>query len=505
MQQFVFLPDKRSSSEEVVATLEAVVQADAALDFLAAPAALGAGAHLPANAGARYKRQRSLEIVDVVPQSGATLVRTSRPGPAPTSVGGTFHPVVNYTLAVANARFGRVRLAADSGPAGADFLKIVVRSSATKQPVEGALAILRLKGTNQQVSGVSDWAGVVSFGLRASAVVDAMLVIEPGFAGHWGYYDPKANFQSGHAFEIDPIDLSRAPDSLRHLIKPGQIGVGVGVVVGVVDTGVGPHPHLDHAKGDADSSIGHGTHVAGIIGGRGAGPLGGIAPGVTIRSYRVFADPSTGIARNYEIHRAIEQAVDDGCHIINLSLKVEHELDPRHDDKVLSRAIEDAADRGVLIVAAAGNDFRRFVAFPARHPDAIAVSALGWEPGLPAWAYDRWTVSSDRGDPDAIFFANFSNEGAKDTTVDLVGPGAGVVSTVPGGNYAPMSGTSMACPAMTGAIAKLLAKNMHILARPGRSRPVRCNAAARVRRLQVSRPEATPGGTRNARMIGQAR
>lgn len=469
MQQYVFLPDKRSNAEEVVATLEHVVLIDPNLHFLATPAALGAGAQLTANVAVRGASRRGLEILDVVQQSGATLVRTSNTGPVPIDpAGGTFHPVVNYTFAVANARFGRMRVTANAGPAGTDFLKMVVRSSATGKAVEGALATLRLKGSNQQIGGVSDHFGIVSFGLRAPAVVDAMLVIEPGFAGHWGYYDAKASFQSGHAFEIDPIDLSRTPDSLRHLITPGQIGVGTGVIVGVIDTGVGPHPHLEHVKGDPDSSIGHGTHVAGIIAGSGPGPMGGIAPGVTIRSYRVFADPATGIARNFEIHRAIEQAVEHGCHIINLSLKVERELDPRHDDKVLSRAIEDAADRGVLIVAAAGNDFRRFVAFPARHPDVIAVSALGWEPGLPPKAYDRWTVSSDRGDPDAIFFATFSNEGAKDTSVDLVGPGAGVVSTVPGGGYAPMSGTSMACPAMSGAIAKLLAmkQNLHILGRP---------------------------------------
>lgn len=463
MQQFVFLPDKRSNAAEVLATLGNVVDKDPTLHFLHTSAGFRPEAQSTASAAGKGASRRGLEVLEVVPQSGATLVRTSRSGPAPTSVGGTFHPVVNYTLAVANARFGRARVTADSGPAGVDFLKIVVRSSATKQPVAGALAILRLKGSNQQISGVSSRSGVVSFGLRADSIKDAMLVIEPGFAGHWGYYDPKASFQSGHDFEIDPIDLSRAPDCLRHLIKPGKPGTGAGVVVGVIDTGVGPHSHLPHVKGDADSSIGHGTHVAGIIAGNGPGPMGGIAPGVTIRSYRVFADPATGIARNFEIHRAIEQAVTDGCHIINLSLKVEREFDPRHDDRVLSLAIEDAADRGVLIVAAAGNDFRRFVAFPARHADVIAVSALGYEPGLPTKAYDRWTVSSDRGDPEAIFFATFSNEGAQETFVDLVGPGAGVVSTVPGGNYAPMSGTSMACPAMSGAIAKLLAQNDQVL------------------------------------------
>ena len=118
---------------------------------------------------------------------------------------------------------------------------------------------------------------------------------------------------------------------------------------------------------------------------------------------------------------------------------------------------------GVLVVAAAGNDFRNRVAFPARHADAIAVSACGTENGLPANAYDRWTLSPDRGNSNAVYFANFSNEGIDGTAVDITAPGAGVISTVPGGRYGPMSGTSMACPAAVGAIARILSQNTQIL------------------------------------------
>jgi subtilisin len=294
-----------------------------------------------------------------------------------------------------------------------------------------------------------------------------MLLVEPGFAGHWGFLSRKIDLSSGQSIDLDPIDLNGQPDCLRHLVRPGAQNNGAGVVVAVIDSGVGPHPDLPTAIGDPDTSIGHGTHVAGIIAGSGQGGLGGVAPGATIRSYRVFDDPATGVARNFEVHQAIVKAAADGCHIINLSLKSENRLDPTFNDIVISKAIDQASNAGVLVVAAAGNDFRRFVAFPARHPDVIAVSAIGWEPGLPANAYDRWTVSGDRSESDSnMFFATFSNEGVSGTGIAMTAPGAGVVSTVPGNRYAPMSGTSMACPAAVGAIARLLSANPSVLAMP---------------------------------------
>jgi subtilisin len=354
-----------------------------------------------------------------------------------------------------------------SGPAGAAFFQLVFRSSVDNAPVAGTVASLRLKGATTAISAVSDAGGITTFGLRAPAVEDAVLLVEPGFGGHWGYFNRKVTLNSGDVVLLDPVDLAVGPDALRHLMRTGQPGDGAGVTVAVIDTGVGPHPDLPNTVGDADTSLGHGTHVAGIIAGGGTAANPGVAPGAAIRSYRVFPDPATGVAKNFDIHKAIEAAVSDGCHIINLSLKVERQLDPQFNDVVISTALEDAADAGVLVVAAAGNDFRRFVAFPARHPDVISVAAVGWEPGLPASAYDRWTVSRDRGVPDGdIFFASFSNEGVNDTAIDVAAPGAGIISTVPVDRYAPMSGTSMACPAAVGAIARLLSAHPAVIAMP---------------------------------------
>jgi subtilisin len=472
MAQYVFIPD---AGADPAAALERL--GNAAAD----PGMALFGAAVLGGARARTAG-RSFRIKDVYEPTGAALVETTaRGGPPPGRVaGGALHPVVNYQMAIAEPRMGRTRLARSLGPAGGAMFSLRLRSSKDGSPVAGAVAQLRLKGSRHEIVAVSDATGLVVFGLRAPAVAGAVLMVEPGLRGIWGYLETSVDLASGAFVDLDPIDLAVGPDVLRAFLKSGAAGDGAGVRIGVIDTGVGPHRDLPNAHGDTDTTHGHGTHVAGIIAGRGAGPYAGIAPGADIRSYRVFEDAAAAIAKNYEIHKAIEKAAAHGCHLINLSLKSERQLDPRFDDRVISRAIEDAADRGVLAIAAAGNDFRRFVAFPARHRDVLSVSAFGSESSLPGRAYDRWTLSRDRASAsEDVYFANFSNQGIEDTTVDLTGPGAGVVSTVPGNAYAPMSGTSMACPAATGAIARVLSRQPAILAMPAnRARMEAMRAAA---------------------------
>ncbi|MEM8971044.1 MAG: S8 family serine peptidase [Pseudomonadota bacterium] len=477
MQEFVFLPDRKADAQSSFDTLSQTVSGTARISMSLQAAAPGRGGFtkssleaannsIKASAKSASDDSKEIEIVDFVERTGAVLLSAAEIPSPKQFKSGSIHPVIYYQPAVAEVRVGRSKLKLSSGPAATDFLQIKLQFSDTGRPVKNAVANLRLVGESE-VSAVSDEDGVVTFGIRIPSVSGARLLVEPGFAGHWGFMEANATFASGDVVDIERINLTSTKDALRYMIAQGGPADGVGVRVGVVDSGVGPHTDLPNVDGDEDSSIGHGTHVAGIIAGKGANSLGGVAPGVDILSYRVFADPSTGIARNFEIHRAIEQAVEDGCHLVNLSLKSEFPLAPKQDDPVISRALEDAAEAGTLCVAAAGNDFRRFVAFPARHKDALAVSAVGWEPGMPANAFDRWTVTDDRSTVDSdIFFANFSNEGVDSTRVDLTGPGAGIVSTVPGDTYAPMSGTSMACPAIVGAISRLLSANPAVLDLP---------------------------------------
>ena len=487
MTRYVFMPDD-GTDRQAVASLASAWPEPELQSFAVASVASGGGSG--------RRRKPPVRIIDVYEPTGIALVETPAGGGASASVpGGALYPVVNYQTAIATPRAGQTRLPRSLGPTGASLFALRLRSSRDGSPVSGAVVQLRLKGSRTPLSASSDAQGNAVFGLRAPGVHGAMLLVEPGFQQHWGYLGTNVDLASGDSIDIDPIDLALAPDVLRRALRSGQAGDGAGVRVGVIDTGVGPHRDLPHAVGDHDTSDGHGTHVAGIIAGRGSGPYAGIAPGAEIRSYRVFPDRATGLAPNYEIHKAIIKAAADGCHLINLSLKSELPLDPRHDDKVISRAIVDAANQGVLAIAAAGNDFRRFVSFPARHPDVLSVSAFGHEATLPGKAYDRWTVSRDRAATDGdAYFANFSNQGIDGTMVDLTGPGAGVVSTVPGNAYAPMSGTSMACPAATGAIARILSQHPAILAMPpDRARMQAMRAAALAAPVPAGFPVAFEG------------
>ncbi len=242
---------------------------------------------------------------------------------------------------------------------------------------------------------------------------------------------------------------------------------GRGVMVGVIDTGCGPHPFLPIAGGlnavygeeasDWSDVDGHGTHVAGLIAGNGAS-FRGMAPGVTLRAYRVFGANHDG-ASNFAIAKAIDRAVADGCDLLNLSLGG-GPLDPLTDE-----AINDARARGVLCVIAAGNDGGP-VAWPGRHALAMAVSAIGVRGRWPRDATQAEEVEKPFGHrfgTDPCFVARFSNRGPE---IDLAAPGVGIVSTLPPDALGVMDGTSMACPVATGVLARRLAARADLLGHP---------------------------------------
>jgi subtilisin len=305
--------------------------------------------------------------------------------------------------------------------------------------------------------GVTDAEGKVSLVLGKASITLDRLYVYP-LDSHWSIIKKKLAVKTGVKVVVTPLDLGYI-DGLRHFYGNADDKVGTGVTVGVVDTGISTHPDLVIAGGAntvpgenrndfGDNGRAHGTHVAGIIAARGTPPSGlrGVAPGVNLRAYRVFAKGS-GQASSFAIAKAIDVALADKCDLINMS------LGGGGVDPVLKAAVDDARAAGSLCIIASGNNDRAPVSFPATEGMALAVSAIGRKGTFPTSAASADEVAAPYGTDKKNFVAAFSNVGPE---VDLTGPGVGIMSTVPG-TYAEISGTSMACPAATGAAARAIA------------------------------------------------
>jgi len=212
---------------------------------------------------------------------------------------------------------------------------------------------------------------------------------------------------------------------------------GSGVKVAVIDSGIDyTHPDLAHAyRGGYDfvnqdpdpmDDNGHGTHVAGVIAAKpnGIGVLG-VAPDVDLYALKVL--DRTGAGYWSDVIAAIEWAIDQGIQVVNLSIG--------GDGAAAVEAIcRTAYDRGLLLVAAAGNGGTTSVIAPACYPSVIAVGA------------------TDQNDRAAPFSPNAPE-------LELVAPGTTIYSTLPGGSYGVKSGTSMACPHVAGVAALIWSAN----------------------------------------------
>ncbi|MBL8361804.1 MAG: S8 family serine peptidase [Rubrivivax sp.] len=403
-----------------------------------------------------------LRVIDTVHENGIKLVEMSDAAMLKLRLaapGLRIVPEVFYRT----ARLPMAGLAAKVAPAaaGATVLRFEVPGST---PVAGATVIAYTDYANGiGAQGRTRKDGSVRLALGGAARIQRLYVYPDH--GVWPLLMRNVALPRSKPIALARIDLG-ATDALRYFAARAPAGDGQGVTVGIVDTGVGPHGDVPLAGG-ANTVVGespadihdngeqHGTHVAGIVGARGVAPAGmrGLAPAVALRSYRVFGAGGQ-LASNYSIAKAIDIAVSDGCDLINMS------LGGGPADPAISAAIADARAAGVVVICASGNDGADEVSQPAADSRAVAVGAFGRKDLLPARSISAEAVGRLGKDP-RNFMADFSNHGQP---VDLAGPGVGIVSTVPGGRWAVMDGTSMACPAVTGATARLLAADAALLA-----------------------------------------
>jgi Subtilase family len=314
--------------------------------------------------------------------------------------------------------------------------------------------------------GLTDATGNVTLQL-ASLTIDRLYAYAP--AGYWGAFRSALVTTAPISLSLTPVDLGFV-DAVRFYYGKSNFAASAGVTVGVLDTGVGPHNGINLVGGrntvtgeppdEYSDGAEHGTHVSGLIGSNGTPPTGlrGVAPGVAIRAYRVFGKGNAG-ATNYAILKAMILASQDGCDIINLS------LGGGPHDPIVEEAIADARDQGMLTVIAAGNDNRGVVSYPAAYAGATPVTAMGREGAFPPESLDTGEIMrppSSSLDKDE-FIAAFSNIGPQ---VAVTAPGVGVLSTLPGNLFGPMSGTSMAAPVAVGTVACLLSRDPGVHSMP---------------------------------------
>ena len=361
-------------------------------------------------------------------------------------------------------------------------VRIRIIDARTKTGVAGArvLAFTNFR-SRAGAEGSTDRSGTVTLAIAPGSNLDRLYVYGP--AKYWGHYSANRQAELDSAIDIEPIDPASSALLLHQLYGRLPTDAGAGIRVAIVDTGIARnHPLLPNVSGGANlvfdeihndpGAAGdwgpaavegdHGTHVAGIVGARPTGTvkLTGVAPGVELRSYRVFPNLGGG-ATNYDILSAIDRAVSDGCQIINLS------LGGGGEDEALRAAIIDAQTAGTLVVAAAGNDTRKPVSFPASIETCVAVSAMGRIGSFPDQSTEAADIARPFGADKSNYLSAFSNVGPQ---IDFTGPGAGIVSTLPDDTFGVISGTSMACPAIVGFAAYLLAANPDIQGTSGAER-----------------------------------
>jgi subtilisin family serine protease len=283
-----------------------------------------------------------------------------------------------------------------------------------------------------------------------------------------------------------PTGVSRVYGRESDIAAIDGVDQRVDADVAIVDTGIALHPDLNVVGGyncsTDDPTLwrdrqSHGTHVAGIVGAL-DNDIGvvGVAPGVRLWAVKILNDSGFGYISWYVCGLDWILAQRDPndpsrplIEAVNMSVGKAGEDD--HDcgntiPSAMHRAVCRVVAGGIPIAVAAMNEKTYASRFePAAYNEVITVSALADTDGLPGGLGGPACYSWGGYDSDDTF-ANFSNFGAD---VDLIAPGKCIRSTLPGG-YGLMSGTSMATPLVTGAIA--LYRSTHPNATPSEVRTV---------------------------------
>lgn len=251
--------------------------------------------------------------------------------------------------------------------------------------------------------------------LQQDTLVDAVQLMQQFKTQSQSYNDPYLNLQ--HSIRLLDVESVH------------RVSVGRDVKLAIIDTGMDTqHPEFEKrvvsvhdfaADHDVSGGLIHGTAVAGVIAAAANNSIGivGVAPAVKLLAlkacWQIKSSSSEAVCNSFTLAQAMDTAISERAQILNLSLA-------GPDDPLLKRLLEKALQEGVIVIAADDGD----EGFPASMPGVIAVAS------------SEMTVPQ--------------------TLNRLYAPGGDILTTMPGGEYDFMSGSSFAAAQVSGIVALLL-------------------------------------------------
>jgi subtilisin family serine protease len=331
---------------------------------------------------------------------------------------------------------------------GVSHLSAQTHEFVTEEPISSFSNELKLSGLSPSLDTLSG----SKVGIPVSSLLDSEwgMLASPGLGlkNAWDYLVKKKTIKASQTFDCSSskivVAIIDTGVDFKHKNLKDSAWINPKEVSGKSGSDDDRNGTVDDINGwdftTNNASIvdghGHGTHLAGIISGKSSESNGfkGVCPGVKIMSVRYFASDATGVKNLENTVKAIRYAVKSGANIINYSgggasfAKEEFE------------ALKEARDKGILVIAAAGNErndtsVRPY--FPASYDlnNIISVAAIGPEGKLiPA-----------------------SNWGGK--TVSVAAPGGGILSLQQNQAYGFMNGTSQATAFVSGLSALVWSMN----------------------------------------------